>query len=178
MRVTASRFRKELLRDKGLVLGRLDMRYTGHDIDGVNDEPDSDPMFSAVGSAYNAGFRTYIHGELGLDLVEREYNVSASGAYGEWNRSRAGQEAFAGWLDTVPALAGAMRDNPALRVFCANGWYDVATTVHAAEYNLSRPGIDAQRVQIENYEAGHMMYVNHESLEQLSLDLRAFYEGR
>ncbi len=176
LRVTASRFRKELLRERGLVLGRLDMRYAGEDIDGVGDEPDSDPMFSAIGSAYNAGFRDYLSSEFKLNLPGRDYNVSASGAFGAWNRSAAGREAFSGWLDTVPALAGSMRDNPELRVFCGNGWYDVATTVHAAEYNLSRPGIDPSRVVIKNYPAGHMMYVNQKSLEDLAADLRAFYE--
>lgn len=93
----------------------------------------------------------------------------------KWNRSTSGQTAFAGWLDTVPALVGSMRDNPALEVFCANGWFDVATTVLAAEYNLSRPGIDVERVTMRNYEAGHMMYVHEPSLVALAEDMRAFY---
>lgn len=175
LRVNAARFRKELLRDRGLVLGRLDMRYRGSDIDAVGDQPDSDPMFSGIGSAYVAGFQTYVHGELGVDLPEREYAFSGDGVFGKWKRSANGERAFSGWLDTVPALAAAMRDNPALRVYCANGWFDVATTVAAAEYNLSRPGIDAARVSVHNYEAGHMMYVHEPSLEAMAADLRAFY---
>lgn len=175
LRVNASRFRKELLRERGLVLGRLDMRYRGSDIDSVGESPRSDPMFSGIGSAYVAGFQAYTRDELGVDLPDRAYNFSNDKVFGKWKRSEAGSTAFAGWLDTVPALAAAMRDNPALRVYCANGWFDVATTVAAAEYNLSRPGIDAARVMVRNYQAGHMMYVHEPSLEAMAADLREFY---
>ncbi|MFT7485715.1 MAG: carboxypeptidase C (cathepsin A) [Candidatus Paceibacteria bacterium] len=175
LRVSASRFRRELLRDSGRVVGRLDTRYDGSETDAVGEFPESDPMFSGIGSAYVAGFQGYIRDELGIDLPDRPYQFSANGAFMKWNRSTSGQTAFAGWLDTVPALVGSMRDNPALEVFCANGWFDVATTVLAAEYNLSRPGIDVERVTMRNYEAGHMMYVHEPSLVALAEDMRAFY---
>ncbi|MFT7667540.1 MAG: carboxypeptidase C (cathepsin A)/predicted enzyme related to lactoylglutathione lyase [Planctomycetota bacterium] len=177
LRVNASRFRKEILRSEDTVLGRLDTRYRGNDTDAVGETPDSDPMFSAIGSAYVAGFQHYTGDVLNITPEDRDYKFSGNGVFGRWKRSAAGQTAFAGWLDTVPALAGAMRDNPDLQVFCANGWFDVATTVLAAEYNLSRPGIDGDRVVIENYDAGHMMYVHQPSLEALAKDLRHFYEN-
>lgn len=178
LRVSASRFRKELLRDRAMILGRLDTRYRGSETDAVGESPESDPMFSGIGSAYVAGFQHYLRVGLNLNLPERPYRFSGSGTFGAWKRSRDGQQAFAGWLDTVPALASSMQSNPELRVFCANGWFDVATTVLAAEYNLSRPGIDGARVVIENYEAGHMMYVHEPSLVKLAEDLRRFYDAK
>jgi carboxypeptidase C (cathepsin A) len=178
LRVNASRFRKELLRERGLVLGRLDTRYRGSETDAVGESPESDPMMAGIGSAYVAAFQQYTRDELGLDWPERPYRFSGSGTFGKWKRSEEGQAAFSGWIDTVPALASSMQDNPALRVFVANGWFDVATTVLAAEYNLSRPGVDPGRVTLRNYDAGHMMYVHGPSLEGLARDLRAFYAGR
>ncbi len=176
LRVSASRFRKELLRQRGVVVGRLDTRYQGSETDAVGESPDSDPMMNGIGSAYVAGFQQYLRQEFGSQLPERPYRFSGNGVFGKWKRSESDQAAFAGWLDTVPALADTMQKNPQLLVFCANGWFDVATTVLAAEYNLSRPGIDAERVVIRNYDAGHMMYVHKPSLERLARDLRQFYE--
>jgi len=176
LRLAAARFLKELLRERGLVLGRLDTRYRGREIDAAGETPQSDPMIDGIGSAYTAAFMHYLRRDIGLELPrKRQYQVFGNGTFGKWKRSAEGQEAFSGWLDTVPALARSMQSNPELRVFCANGWFDVATTVMAAEYNLSRPGIDPARVVIENYEAGHMMYVHEPSLERLAADLRAFY---
>ena len=178
LRVNASRFRKELLRERGLVVGRLDTRYRGAEADGVAESPASDPMMAGIGSAYVAGFQHYARSILGVDWPARTYNFSGVGTFGKWKRAGQDQGSFSGWLDTVPALAAAMGDNPDLRVFVANGWFDVATTVLAAEYNLSRPGIDASRVTVRNYDAGHMMYVHQPSLERMAADLRAFYEPK
>ncbi len=62
LRVSASRFRKELLRERGFAVGRLDTRYRGAESDGVAEEPSSDPMIAGIGSAYVAGFQTYTRG--------------------------------------------------------------------------------------------------------------------
>ncbi|HEU0310235.1 MAG TPA: peptidase S10, partial [Sphingomicrobium sp.] len=40
LRVTPDRFYKELLRDRGLTVGRLDSRYTGRDYDSAGETPD------------------------------------------------------------------------------------------------------------------------------------------
>lgn len=47
LRVTPGRFYKELLRDRGLTVGRLDSRYTGKDYDNAGEQPDNDPSFMA-----------------------------------------------------------------------------------------------------------------------------------
>ena len=37
-----------------------------HEVDGVGDSPESDPMMAGIGSAYVAGFQDYTRRELGL----------------------------------------------------------------------------------------------------------------
>ena len=64
-----------------------------------------------------------------------------------------------------------------MRVFVANGYYDLATPYFATEYTLSHMGLDAaQRARISTayYEAGHMMYIHEGELAQLKQDVAKF----
>jgi carboxypeptidase C (cathepsin A) len=54
LRVTSGRFYKELLRDRGLTVGRLDSRYTGKDYDSAGEYPDNDPSFYGIDAGYTA----------------------------------------------------------------------------------------------------------------------------
>src|SRR5204863_151313 len=54
LRLSPGRFYKELLRDRGLTIGRLDTRYTGKDYDNAGEEPDNDPSFYGIDGAYTA----------------------------------------------------------------------------------------------------------------------------
>ena len=54
----------------------------------------------------------------------------------------------------------------------------MATSYFATEYMLRHSGIDPARVEIENYDGGHMMYLYQPSLEKLSNDIVRFIEKR
>src|SRR5580765_6586534 len=115
LRLNAARFRRELLRARGLVVGRLDTRYTGTEADDVGEVPSGDPMMPAIGGAFTATFEDYCGRELGVKL-DRAYEVMSGRANGEWKRSAETSHAFAGWLDVLPALVRAQADNPHLRL--------------------------------------------------------------
>jgi|SRR6185312_7303667 len=83
-----------------------------------------------------------------------------------------------GFVDVTGDLAQGTKDNEALRVFTANGYYDLATAYFANAYMMHHSGIDPARVTIRNYPAGHMMYLNQGSLEQLSRDIGEFIQGK
>ncbi|HAN88684.1 MAG TPA: peptidase S10, partial [Erythrobacter sp.] len=59
LRVTAQRFYKELLRDRGLTIGRLDARYTGRDFDNAGETPDNDPSFYGIDAGYTAAINSW-----------------------------------------------------------------------------------------------------------------------
>ena len=131
------------------------------------------PAGSGVAGAYVAAFHHYLQTELGASLP-RPYQVMSGDAGSEWKRPEDLDSAFSGYLDVAPAIARGMMDNPGLRLFVGNGYYDIATTFYAAENNLARSTVPMDRVTLRNYEAGHMMYAHHPSFAALAQDLIDF----
>ena len=174
LRVNAVRHVKELLRDEGVAVGRLDSRYLSDEVDDVAERPSYDAASAAISTAYSAGFHTYVRDELGVTL-ERPYHISGPEVGEEWvwnRRLASGGEPV--WVNTARDLAWALSYNPSLRVLVASGYYDYATPFFDAEFTFGRHGIDMDRVRMTYYEAGHMMYVHEPSLEAVARDVHGF----
>jgi carboxypeptidase C (cathepsin A) len=90
-------------------------------------------------------------------------------------------EEFEGrYVEVSDTLRRAMALNPHLKVFVANGYYDLATPHLATEYTFNHLGLDetfAGNVSMAYYEAGHMMYVHLPSLAKMKKDLAAFVKS-
>jgi carboxypeptidase C (cathepsin A) len=177
LRVSPGRFYKELLRDRGQTIGRLDTRYTGVDYDKAGEEVDNDPSFYGIDAAYTSAVNSYLRGDLKLK-TDRHYVTI--GGVGSWDWKLADQRGRDGevYVNVAPYLGRALRENSGLKVFVGQGWYDFATPFFAAEYSLNRPGFDPSRISFHYYDAGHMMYVRPEDLRKLSADVRGFIRGR
>ncbi|MEO1490193.1 MAG: peptidase S10, partial [Pseudomonadota bacterium] len=178
LRVTSQRFYKELLRDRGLTIGRLDARYTGVDYDNAGEYPDNDPSFYGIDAGYTAAINQWAREGLGFE-TDRAYNSIGRepGANWDWSLGGSGWSRNA-YLNVAPFIGRAMRQNSGLRVFNAQGYYDFATPFFGAEYSLNRVGIPQDRVTYKYYDAGHMMYVRDEDRAQLSADIREFIRAR
>ncbi len=175
LRVTPYRFYKELLRDRGLTVGRLDSRYTGKDYDNAGEGPDNDPSFYGIDGGYTAAANSFFRDTIGYST---ERNYSTIGGVRDWDwRLQGGRDTNA-YLNVAPYLGKAMRENSGLRLLVAQGWYDFATPFFAAEYSLTRTGIPQDRVKFTYYDAGHMMYVRDEDRQKLSADVREFIQSR
>jgi carboxypeptidase C (cathepsin A) len=64
-----------------------------------------------------------------------------------------------------------------MKVFVGCGYYDMATPYFAAEYSVSAMNLDPQLRQnftFNYYEAGHMVYIEKNSLGKLKNDVSAF----
>jgi carboxypeptidase C (cathepsin A) len=175
LRVTPARFYKELLRDRGLTVGRLDARYTGRDYDRAGESYDNDPSFYGIDAGYTAAVNHWQRDVLGFK-TDREYQ-SIAGLGRDWDWRIGGRDDNA-YLNLTPYIGKAMRENSGLRVLVAQGYYDFATPFFAAEYALTRHGIPQDRVQYTYYQSGHMMYVRDDDRTKLSRDVRAFIRGR
>lgn len=81
------------------------------------------------------------------------------------------------YVNVAETLRKAMCQNQALKVFVANGYYDLATPYLATAYTFDHMALDANlrdNLAMGYYEAGHMMYVHGPSLAQLKEDLARF----
>ena len=170
LRVVPGRFYKELLRDRGLTVGRLDARYTGKDYDNAGETPDNDPSFYGIDASYTAAMNAYAREDLKFS-PKREY-VTIGGVR-DWDWRIGGRDDTA-YLNVAPYIGKALRENAGLRVFVGQGWYDFATPFFAAEYSLNRTGFPQDRIQFHYYDSGHMMYVREADLVKLSNDVRNF----
>lgn len=173
LRVSLGRFMRELMRDEGLSVGRLDSRYTGVEADGVGEGPDYDPSAYGIDGAYTAAMLDYFTRVLEVDITD-EYSVIDIPTSRGWDRST-GQGAA--YTNVGPWLARAMRQNNDLDVLVAQGYYDLATPFFAAELMFNQPGFDPDRVHFRYYESGHMMYVHEPSLEAVALHVRQLIRG-
>lgn len=174
LRINIFRFVKELLRDKGLTIGRLDSRFTGIDRDAAGEFFEEDPSYTRVLGPYTAAFYDYVRRDLGYetDLPYEVLNMKV------WPWSYAEYENR--YVNVAETLRQAMSANPYLKVFVANGYYDFATPYFATEYtfnHLSLPTSLRQNISMSYYEAGHMMYIHEPALAELKADLAAFIDS-
>jgi carboxypeptidase C (cathepsin A) len=169
MRVSLQRFQRELRRDEGLSVGRLDSRFTGVEVDGVGEGPETDPSFYGIDGSFTASMLDYFTRTLGVEI--NEYYSTIGGVRGwNWDVGRSGGNSY---INVAPWISRAMRQNSDLEVLVTQGYYDLATPFFAAELMFNQPGFDQDRVTFTYYEAGHMMYIHEPSLLTFSEDVRA-----
>ena len=181
LRVPPDRFQRELLRDRHEIIGRIDSRYVGTEPDNVGESADYDPQGSAITGAFVGALNAYLFGDLGYKtpLTYRPNNYA--GIYGgdsNWDFTHKAPEGEQQIADTSSDLANAIRQNPRMKILSVNGYYDLATPFHGAEYEFKHMALEPQlqaNIRYEYYPAGHMMYVDPVSARQLKADLSAFY---
>lgn len=173
LRIQDDRFVKELLRDSGRMLGRLDSRYTGVDRDSVGEHSEFDPSYAAIHGPFTATLYDYVRGELRFES-DLPYEI-LTGHVHPWSYADHQNR----YLDVAETLRKAMTMNPHLRVYVASGYYDLATPYFATEYTLNHLGLDTSlraNIQRSFFKAGHMMYVHQPSIVALKQDLVDFVE--
>lgn len=168
LRIDASRFRKELLRDQRLTVGRLDSRFTALDADAAGERQEFDPSNTALSGPYVALFRDYVKNTL---KWESDLHYPTSGGVQPWTyvQNR--------YMDMTDALRSTMARNPFLKVFVVCGYYDMATIPVGAEFNMTHLAYDRQitsRVSFGYYEGGHMMYIRPSAHARLKLETAEF----
>lgn len=168
LRVDSGRFRKELLRDRRLVVGRLDGRFTALDADAAGERQEFDPSNTALQGAYVATFQDYVKNDLKW-ISDLHYPTSGNVRPWKYVENR--------YMDTTEALRQTMAKNPFLKVFVVCGYYDMATYVGGAEFNFTHLAYDSNitdRVSFGYYEAGHMMYIRPSAHAKLKEDTAGF----
>jgi carboxypeptidase C (cathepsin A) len=158
-------FWKDLLRDKGMTIGRLDSRYLGIDKKEVGIRPDYNSELSSWEHSFTPAINHYIRKELNFK-TDLKYNIF--GPVHPWNNDDD---------NTREDLRRAMAENPYLKVLFQSGYYDGATTYFNAKYTMWQidpSGKMKNRFYFKGYPSGHMMYLRNEDLIKANDDLRTF----
>jgi len=168
LRIDPGRFRKELLRDKRLVVGRLDTRYTATDVDAAGENEEFDPSNTALQGAYTAMFSDYVRNEL---KWESDLHYDTSGNVRPWTYDQNK------YMDMTEPLRQTMARNPYLKVHVVAGYYDMACVFGGAVIDFWHLGYDktfTDRVSFSYYEGGHMMYTRPSAHKSLKTDVAKF----
>jgi carboxypeptidase C (cathepsin A) len=160
-------FWKELLRDQGFTIGRLDSRYKGIDRKDAGDGPDFNSELTSWLHSFTPAINIYLRNNLGYK-TDLKYNMF--GPVHPWDNS--GDK-------TGENLRQAMAQNPYLHVLVQSGYYDGACDYFNAKYNLWQmdpSGKLKERMSWKGYRSGHMMYLRKEDLIKGNDDLREFIQ--
>lgn len=166
--IAPSFFWKELLRDKGYTIGRLDSRYLGIDRANAGEKFDYAPELTSWLHSFTPPINTYFREYLNYKTDLKYYMF---GPVQPWLRT--GENADS----TGYNLRLAMAMNPYLHVYVQSGYYDGACDYFNAQYNLWQmdpSGRLKSRMSWSGYKSGHMMYLRNEDLIKANDDLRDF----
>ena len=161
-------FWKDLLREQGLTIGRLDSRYLGIDRKDAGMGPDYSAELTSWLHSFTPAVNHYIRKELKFNTDIR-YNMF--GPVRPWNNDND---------NTREDLRRAMAENPYLKVLFQSGYYDGATTYFNAKYTMWQvdpSGKMKDRFYFKGYRSGHMMYLRNEDLIKANEDIRTFIEA-
>ncbi|MCH8327329.1 MAG: carboxypeptidase [Candidatus Marinimicrobia bacterium] len=158
-------FWKELLREEGYTIGRLDSRYKGIDGNDGGVRPDFSPELTSWLHSFAPAINYYYANVLNFK-TDVKYNMF--GPVRPWDSSN---------NHTGENLRQAMAQNPYLHMMIQSGYFDGATKYFDAKYTMWRldpSGKLRDRLSFKGYYSGHMMYLRREDLKLANEDIRAF----
>lgn len=165
--VPTSFFWKELLREEGFTIGRLDSRYKGIDKMDAGTRPDFNSELTSWLHSFTPAINYYYRNTLNYE-TDIKYNMF--GPVRPWDNSGD---------NTGENLRQAMAQNPYLHTMVQSGYFDGATTYFNAKYtmwHIDPSGKMKNRFSFKGYRSGHMMYLRAEDLATSNEDIRKFIE--
>jgi carboxypeptidase C (cathepsin A) len=178
LRIPYDRFQNELLRERGVTLGRLDARFQTYVLDRPAIEPLWDATDAAIDSAFVETGNMYLRQMLKYNppiLYRAEIYDLINEAPNGWDFSHGNNPQS---FNVAPDLAQTMTYNPKLKVFSANGYFDFATpffeTVYVLRHLYLAPAL-RRNISFGFYQSGHMVYLHPAALSAFHSDLERWY---
>jgi carboxypeptidase C (cathepsin A) len=175
LRIDVGTFTHYLLVDQKVRVGRLDGRFTGPEPGGDHDDF-FDPTGSAILPPYTSVFNNYLRAELGYK-TDMPYKVFAyeDPGFNKWDWG----SGIEGLPTTATGLRAAIVQNPYLKILVMEGYYDLATPYHAANYTMDHLDLGSnyrKNISYAAYESGHMVYVDSGMHAKMKRDLVSFMD--
>src|SRR5260370_35525208 len=153
----------------------------GWDPEAAGETPGSDRSDTGMSGVYLGAFHDYSQREL-KHTSQETYYLSGPGLNQAWDFKHrppggGGPRGEQTAPDVAIDLADTIRKNPRLRVFSANGDFDLATPFFATEYDLSHMSLPAKlagNVEYGYYPAAHLGYLNVRVMRELRADMVKF----
>ncbi len=187
LRIPLPVFQRRLLGSEDQSTGRYDGRYTLNELEPILPMPgrgDMGASSSAITGALTASFDDYVERKLNYHTKEhyRQLSFMVNRAW-DWKFAPP-VSTLLGWrtftINVAPALAEAMNNDPGLELMVNNGYYDMATPFFATEYTLRHMALSPaawQRVAIDYYHCGHMLYLNPNVVPVLNRNINEFIQN-
>jgi carboxypeptidase C (cathepsin A) len=161
---------QELLKADNRVIGRFDSRFKG-----IGYDPNGshfDPSFETLRAAYTATINDYLRNDLKYE-TDLTYETLA-GISWNWNSAQNR------YLQVEQSLSRAMSQNPAMKVWVAAGYYDLAISYGATEHALHEMMLDPAllgNISLTTYDGGHMLYNSGPALKKFKSDFETFLDS-
>ncbi len=167
LKISKERYRAELLKDRGLLLGRADARYTAPITDKGNGPDPSDVLMQGV----QKFLPIYLRDDLKVTWSDPYVAAVGITSLEDWGWGE-GTSPFADW-PYYQGISAMMARNPDFRLLIGNGIYDTQTTMGAAELLATQSGWDPARVTLRYYDGGHTGYSVAATAKAIGDDIRA-----
>lgn len=175
LRVTPAQFARTLLASDSRQIGLYDARFTLPLAPNGNDPVADDPAMGQYVPAFVGGLNGYMRRDLKVALDQPYEAIAFRTVNARWDygmgpgippRRNFGED-----------LGIAMRRNPGMRLMVGTGYFDLVTTLGAAEHTIRHSGIPLSTTLFTYYRSGHMPYLGDETRRELARDVRAFVRG-
>jgi carboxypeptidase C (cathepsin A) len=180
LRVALPQFDAEIQRSRGLTIGRYDARYSGPTYDLLTENSEFDPSFTAVAGAFTAAFNGYVREDLKFGQ-DKTYKVLPSEPSQSWDwKHNSGGGFFPGAPTVEGDLIRELIENTHLQIQIENGYFDMATPFFATEYTIDHallPLNVQDRVHLQYYNSGHMIYLHDEDRIKLKSNIAGFIDN-
>lgn len=171
LRITKEQFRLELLRDKGLLLGRNDARYVAP----VTDQGGRPDPSDVIVQGFQAQWTGYLKDQFGVANTAAYVPMAEVKGLEDWKWGATSP--FSDW-PYAKAISDQFARNPRFRVLIGNGIFDTQTTIGAADYLRRQSGWPAERTSLRLYPAGHMAYSDPAAATAIGADIHALVTGQ
>jgi carboxypeptidase C (cathepsin A) len=165
---------KHLRSREGKIVSRYDATFAVADPYPEQDAARGpDPLLDGLTRAYGGAYSNYARDELGFK-TEMTYILLASDVSGKWDWDQG--RGSAGVSDDLRELLALI---PTFRLLIAHGYSDMVTPYAGSRYVLDHlpPIDDPSRAQLALYRGGHMFYIDPQSRQAFSTDVRTFYQS-
>ena len=171
--ITPNLFAKEVRRTDHRLVSHYDASVDGLDPYPARNEFRQDPIFNGLIPVLTAAMSELLKDKLGV-VTNQPYRISNGEVARQWNWRGNSRGGYVGGTDS---LREALAANPQLKVMVAHGMTDLVTPYMTSRFAIDRlpSSLTQDRVTLNLYAGGHMMYLRAASRAKLHGDAAKLY---